>query len=179
MKVETMCNIPMLTTLELFNTKRYYNHGVNIWRCLSDQWKTALYIFKREDFYRCFQQKQNSRWHKDLHQTEYSGTAVNGEGKVEVSPYMPWEHIRRMWIQLHSFLTLTLDTGEWSASSPSCFTPRERAPQYPLNKIHHTQYYLPCAYFQRGKSLGLHLCWTKHLIKYYMRPSTVLYLESI
>jgi hypothetical protein len=25
-------------------------------------------------------------------------------------------------------LTLALDGGEWSASCPSCFTPRERAP---------------------------------------------------
>lgn len=29
-KVETMCNISTLTTLELFNTKGYYNHGVKI-----------------------------------------------------------------------------------------------------------------------------------------------------
>jgi len=25
-------------------------------------------------------------------------------------------------------LTLAIDGGEWSASGPSCFTPRERAP---------------------------------------------------
>jgi len=31
-------------------------------------------------------------------------------------------------------LTPTLDGGEWSASCPSCFTPQERAPHYPLNR---------------------------------------------
>jgi hypothetical protein len=29
---------------------------------------------------------------------------------------------------LHAFLTSTLNGGEWSASRPGCFTPRERAP---------------------------------------------------
>jgi len=33
-----------------------------------------------------------------------------------------------MEVQFHAFLTLALDKGEWSASSPSRFTPRERAP---------------------------------------------------
>jgi hypothetical protein len=28
--------------------------------------------------------------------------------------------------QLHAFLTLALDWGEWSASHPGCFTPKER-----------------------------------------------------
>jgi hypothetical protein len=27
-----------------------------------------------------------------------------------------------------------LDGGEWSASRPDCFTPRERAPPYPLDR---------------------------------------------
>jgi hypothetical protein len=31
-------------------------------------------------------------------------------------------------VLIHTFLTLALDGGEWSASRPSCFTPRERAP---------------------------------------------------
>jgi hypothetical protein len=30
-------------------------------------------------------------------------------------------------IELHAFLALALDGGEWSASRPDCFTPRERA----------------------------------------------------
>jgi hypothetical protein len=30
------------------------------------------------------------------------------------------------------FLTSALDTGEWSASRPSHFTPRGNSPQYPL-----------------------------------------------
>jgi hypothetical protein len=33
----------------------------------------------------------------------------------------------RMGAQLHSFLTSIADEGEWSASSPSPFTPREIA----------------------------------------------------
>jgi hypothetical protein len=33
-----------------------------------------------------------------------------------------------MEVQHHSFLTSALDGGEWSATRPSRFTPRERAP---------------------------------------------------
>jgi len=33
-----------------------------------------------------------------------------------------------MEVELHTFLTSALDEGEWSASCPGCFTPRERAP---------------------------------------------------
>jgi hypothetical protein len=36
--------------------------------------------------------------------------------------------------QLHAFLTSTLDEGKLSASRPGRFTPRERAPQYPLDR---------------------------------------------
>jgi len=31
-------------------------------------------------------------------------------------------------VQLHAFLTETLNGGKWSASCPDCFTPRKRAP---------------------------------------------------
>jgi hypothetical protein len=31
-------------------------------------------------------------------------------------------------VQLHAFLTSALDEGEWSASGPGRFNPRERAP---------------------------------------------------
>jgi len=31
-------------------------------------------------------------------------------------------------VQLHAFISLALDRGEWSASHPGRFTPRERAP---------------------------------------------------
>jgi hypothetical protein len=34
---------------------------------------------------------------------------------------------------IHS-MTSALDGGEWSASRPGRFTPRKRAPQYPLDK---------------------------------------------
>jgi len=40
---------------------------------------------------------------------------------------MPQRHFGRDEVQLLSFLTLALDVGEWSASSPSHFTPRVRA----------------------------------------------------
>jgi hypothetical protein len=33
-----------------------------------------------------------------------------------------------MEVQFHTFLTLALDGGEWTASSPSYFTSRERTP---------------------------------------------------
>jgi hypothetical protein len=39
--------------------------------------------------------------------------------------------MKRYWgveVQLHAFLTSELDGGEWSASRPGRFTPRERAP---------------------------------------------------
>lgn len=176
-----MCNISMLTTLEMFHTKSYYNHGVKIWWYLSDQSKTALYIFKRKGFYRYFQQQQNcwrqcSRWPR-TYITEHSGTAVNSEGKVKVFPHMPWRHIRRMWTQLHSFLTLTLDAGEWSAWCPSCSTARERAPSthWTGYTIHNIIYHVLIV--KQWRRLGLHLCWTNHTIKYYTRPS--IELESI
>jgi hypothetical protein len=47
-------------------------------------------------------------------------------------------------------LTLALDRGEWSASHPSCFTPRERAPDthwiggcFTFNSIWHNEKMLP------------------------------------
>jgi hypothetical protein len=40
----------------------------------------------------------------------------------------------RVEVQLHAFLTSALDGGEWSASRPGHFTPKERAfPRYPLD----------------------------------------------
>jgi hypothetical protein len=36
-------------------------------------------------------------------------------------------------VWLHALLTSALDGGEWSTSRPSCFTPKERAPQYPFD----------------------------------------------
>jgi hypothetical protein len=35
---------------------------------------------------------------------------------------------REVEANIHASLTLTLDGGEWSASRPSRFTPRDRAP---------------------------------------------------
>jgi len=35
---------------------------------------------------------------------------------------------RVMEVELHAFFTPALDGGEWSASRPGRFTPRERAP---------------------------------------------------
>jgi hypothetical protein len=35
---------------------------------------------------------------------------------------------------LHAFLNSALDEGEWSASRPSRFTPKETAPQYSLER---------------------------------------------
>jgi len=37
-------------------------------------------------------------------------------------------------VWLHAFLTSALDVAEWSASRPGHFTPRESAPQYPLDR---------------------------------------------
>jgi hypothetical protein len=36
--------------------------------------------------------------------------------------------MRGVEVQLHSFLTLALDGGEWSAPHTDCFTPEGRAP---------------------------------------------------
>jgi len=36
----------------------------------------------------------------------------------------------RVEVQLHAFLTLALDDGEWPASRPDRFTPGKRAPWY-------------------------------------------------
>jgi hypothetical protein len=47
-------------------------------------------------------------------------------------------HILKMYgkmeVWFNAFLTSWLDGGEWSASHPSCFTPRENAPHYPLDR---------------------------------------------
>jgi hypothetical protein len=56
-----------------------------------------------------------------------------GKGKVVVVPVLLTEHhaMEAYWrvdVWLHTFLTLALDGGEWSASHPGCFTPRERDP---------------------------------------------------
>jgi hypothetical protein len=37
-------------------------------------------------------------------------------------------------VYIHTFLTLALAGGEWSASCPGRFTPWERAPHYPLDR---------------------------------------------
>jgi hypothetical protein len=39
-----------------------------------------------------------------------------------------------MEVHLHAVLTLALDGGEWSASRPGRFTPKERVPWYPLDR---------------------------------------------
>jgi len=39
----------------------------------------------------------------------------------------------RVMVQVHTFLTLALDGGEWSTTYPSHFTPG-KDPHYPLNK---------------------------------------------
>jgi hypothetical protein len=52
--------------------------------------------------------------------------------KVKLSLCLTKHHAMKMYwgveVQLHGFLTLVLDGGEWSASHPGRFTPRERAP---------------------------------------------------
>jgi hypothetical protein len=52
--------------------------------------------------------------------------------KVRLSLCLTKHHsIKAYWwmeVYLHAFLALALDGGEWSASRPSRFTPRERAP---------------------------------------------------
>jgi hypothetical protein len=40
----------------------------------------------------------------------------------------PWRRIGGEEIWLHAFKTSALDGDEWSASSPGCFTPREKIP---------------------------------------------------
>jgi len=37
-------------------------------------------------------------------------------------------------VDIHAFLTSALDGGEWLASHPHCFTSKERAPPYPVNR---------------------------------------------
>jgi hypothetical protein len=54
------------------------------------------------------------------------------KGKGKVIPVHAMKAYRVVEIELHS-LTSSLDRGEWSASHPGHFTPRER-PGYPLNR---------------------------------------------
>jgi hypothetical protein len=48
----------------------------------------------------------------------------------------PWSRIGGVEY-IHAFLTSALDGGECSASRPARFTPRERAPRYPLFVLKH------------------------------------------
>jgi len=54
------------------------------------------------------------------------------EGKVVPGHFLTEHHaMKGYWgveVQLHTFLTLGIDGGTGSASCPSCFVPRERAP---------------------------------------------------
>jgi hypothetical protein len=45
---------------------------------------------------------------------------------------MTWGHTRKVEVQLHTFLTSALDTGQWLTSRPDRFAPGKE-PQYPLN----------------------------------------------
>jgi hypothetical protein len=60
-------------------------------------------------------------------------SVTGGKGKkVKLSLCLTKHHAMKtywgMEVYLHAFLTSALDGGEWSASRPSRFTPRERAP---------------------------------------------------
>jgi hypothetical protein len=64
--------------------------------------------------------------------------ARNGKGKVVPVLYFklsntPWRRIGELRYSSTHSLTLTLD-GKWSASRPGRFTPRKRAPWYPLDR---------------------------------------------
>ena len=45
----------------------------------------------------------------------------------------PW-HTQKVQVKSHTFLTTEVDGDEQSASSPSCFTPRKRAPPFPFDR---------------------------------------------
>jgi len=54
---------------------------------------------------------------------------VKVKGKaVPVLHQVPCHENAGVEVQIHTFLTLELDVGEWSASRRSRFNPRERAP---------------------------------------------------
>jgi hypothetical protein len=48
--------------------------------------------------------------------------------KVKLSRCKPWKQTEDTEAQFHSFLTLVLDGGEWSAACPSNFAPSEEPP---------------------------------------------------
>jgi hypothetical protein len=103
-----------------------------------------------------YTEKQVRRWmERQTHAYTYAHTSTaTAENKFVNSPYTetfkdfllmtvpvifsPSENIKssctscslhdRPTIHLHEFLTSALDGGEWSASRPGHFTPRERAP---------------------------------------------------
>jgi len=51
-----------------------------------------------------------------------------GKGVPVLSKHHTMKTYGGMEVQLHACLTMALDRREWSASQPSHFTPRERAP---------------------------------------------------
>jgi hypothetical protein len=57
---------------------------------------------------------------------------IKGKVKVNLSLCLTKHHaVKTYWeveVYIHTFLTSSLDGGEWSASRPGRFTPREKAP---------------------------------------------------
>jgi hypothetical protein len=52
-----------------------------------------------------------------------------------------------MEVELHTLVTLTLDSGEWSASHPGHFTPREKSSWYPLYRKQVVRKKIPSPYW--------------------------------
>jgi hypothetical protein len=74
-----------------------------------------------------------------LVQEELKRSVVYVEGKGKVVPVLLTKHhdMKAYWgveVQLHAFLTLALDEGEWSSSQAGCFNSRGNCPRYPLDR---------------------------------------------
>jgi hypothetical protein len=96
---------------------------------------------KKDMFHLCGKRKANTNfWLENLKERDhFRNTDVDGKVKVNLSLCFSWapchEGVLGEWSysSTHS-LTSALDVGEWSASYPGRFTPRETVPCYLLDR---------------------------------------------
>jgi hypothetical protein len=98
--------------------------------CVTKLQSTAMhlydYLFRCDDTIASFAELP-TRTYK-IHSTSISLI----QGALSLSTSL--RHIGRAAVQLHSFLTMALDAGQWSASRPGSFIPRGNSPWSPLEQ---------------------------------------------
>jgi len=63
-----------------------------------------------------------------------TGLSVKGKGKGKLSPSKPWRRIGGVNVHLHSFLTTTLNEGQWKVHAPAALLPGMET-RYPFTGV--------------------------------------------